>query len=211
MFTGIVRELGKVDGLKKERGICRISVKSKDIYKEARIGDSISVNGVCLTVTGKIADILSFDVMEETSRRSTLLELGKEDIVNLEGALRAGDVLGGHFVTGHIDCTGKIASMESRGESVILNIIIPREFEQLVVGKGSIALDGVSLTVGKIEGNILSVHIIPHTLKVTTLGFKEKGDKVNVEFDILGKYVIKAREKMPGSRVTEGFLKEHGF
>lgn len=211
MFTGIVRELGSVGKVERASGVLRLYIKAKDLYKEAKIGCSIAVNGVCLTVTGKKNGLLSFDVMEETAGRSTLSALKEKETVNLEGALKVGDDLGGHFVTGHVDCAGTISKIDRRNGNVGIKVTIPEEFGSLIVDKGSVALDGISLTVGNIGPDSFSVHLIPHTMKATNLAARKEGDKVNVEFDILGKYVIKNRIQARESRVTERFLREHGF
>ena len=190
MFTGIIKELGKVHRISGLGGIYRLSVEAKDIAGGLNIGDSVAVNGVCLTLTGKDRNALDFDVMGETFKRTNISKLRIDESVNLEGALRAGDPLGGHFVTGHIDCVGRIKEIRRMSDNYSIGVVFPEKYKKLVVEKGSIALDGISLTVGSVGDGKTIVHIIPHTLKVTTLGSKRPGDEVNMEFDIIGKYVL---------------------
>jgi riboflavin synthase len=190
MFTGIVKELGKVHRISGLGGIYKLSVEARDIAGGLNIGDSVSVNGACLTLTGKDKNILDFDVMGETFNRTNISKLKTGESVNLEGALRAGDPLGGHFVTGHIDCVGKIREIRRRSDNYSMEVSFPREYKKFVVEKGSVALDGISLTVGGVNEGSAVVHIIPHTLKVTTLGSRRPGDEINIEFDIIGKYIL---------------------
>ncbi len=211
MFTGIVKELGVVRGIASSWRMRRLDIESGEIAKAANIGDSVAVNGVCLTVVGNRQRVLSFDVMEETIRRSNLAGLRDTDRVNLESALRAGEAMGGHFVLGHIDCAGKIVGIKKSKDDISMTIEIPRGFDALLVERGSVAADGVSLTVGEVERNQFKVHLIPHTLKVTTLGGRRAGDRLNIEFDVLGKYILKARSPRSGSGLTEDFLREKGF
>lgn len=195
MFTGIIRELGIVKGISGLGRLYRLSVKSDDVSVSADIGDSVAVNGVCLTVTGKEKVILHFDVMGETVKRTNLAKIKYGDKVNLEGALRAGQQIGGHFVSGHIDCAGKIKFIGNNAGDISIDITFPENYSKLVADKGSIALDGVSLTVGKAGKGTVTVYMIPHTLKMTTLGFKRPGDEVNIEFDMIGKYISNSFEK----------------
>ncbi len=190
MFTGIVKELGNVRRISGLGGIYKLSLEAKDIVSALNIGDSVSVNGVCLTLTAKDRHILDFDVMGETFKRTNFSKLKIGESINLEPALRAGDPLGGHFVTGHIDCAGKVREVRRAGDNYSIEITFPVKYKKLVVEKGSISLDGISLTVGSVGDGSAIVHIIPHTLKATTLGSRHPGDEVNIEFDIIGKYII---------------------
>ena len=196
MFTGIVEEIGKVVSVSRGGAGCWIKIAvltssriSNSFFRGLRIGDSIAVNGVCLTVTA--FDDCSFcaDVMPETLRSSTLGALKCNDSVNLERALLVGDLLNGHIVTGHIDGTGVITSMREEGNAVVVSVRAAAELLKYVVMKGSVALDGTSLTVCKLHGNEFSVSLIPETRRRTVLGMKKVGDYVNIECDILGKYV----------------------
>ena len=211
MFTGIVKEIGIIDKIRRIGAARRLAVASKDIFKTVPVGGSVAVNGVCLTVVDKKQGMLSFDVVEETLRRSNLAYLRERDRVNLEDSLKAGDPLSGHFVLAHVDCVGDIVDMQKSGRDFSIKIKIPDGFDRFVVEKGSVALDGVSLTIGDVEEGRFCVYLIPHTLKATTLGSKKVGDKTNVEFDILGKYAIKAGGLEGDPNLTESFLKEHGF
>jgi len=212
MFTGLIREIGRLDSIEKRRSACRLVIESKDIFKDVEIGDSVSVNGVCLTLVDKKKRMLYFDVMEETFRRSTLEHIKADDLLNLETALRAESKLGGHFVQGHVDCVSKIKKIDIKGGEHALKVALPQEFRHLVVVKGSIAIDGVSLTIGEIDNDSFTVYIIPHTLKATTLSAKRSGDLVNLEFDVIGKYIARLSEyRACGGKITESFLKDHGF
>ena len=209
MFTGIIKELGIVQRFDRKDDLYRLVIESKEVSKSVDIGGSAAVNGVCLTLVGKNKKALSFDVMEETVRKTTFAVLKNGEKVNLEGALKADGSLGGHFVLGHIDCVGKIKRIQKSGKEFFMEIGFPGQFGNLVVEKGSIAIDGVSLTVGEIGSSIFKVYLIPYTIKETTLGFKKTGNDVNLEFDIIGKYAAGLPAKT--SRVTEDFLKSKGF
>ena len=211
MFTGIVKELGIVRGFNRAASVYTLDVASAAVSKDLAVGDSVSVNGVCLTLVSKSGGVLSFDVVEESVRRTALETLKIADKVNLEDSLRCGGPLGGHFVQGHVDCIGKVKKVENSGKEFILTVEIPSEFGHLIVEKGSVAIDGISLTVGEVGRGHFSVYIIPHTLKVTNLGARRAGDKVNIEFDIIGKYLARFRELDGETRITERFLKENGF
>lgn len=191
MFTGIIKELGRVHGISGLGNIYKLSIEAKDIIEGLTIGDSVAVNGACLTLTEKNKNVLGFDVMAETMRKTCLGKLRPKDPVNLEDALKAGGAIGGHFVTGHIDCVGRVRDVRRSSDEVSIEVTFPEEYRSLVVEKGSITLDGISLTIGKVIKNSVTVYIIPHTLKMTTLGKKRTGDDVNIEFDLIGKYIAK--------------------
>lgn len=213
MFTGIIQSLGTVQTLRRQGDLLRLGI-SAPFSAEVKVGDSISVNGVCLTAVKIDKNIIHFDVMAETLKTASLAALKLKDKVNLERALKASDSLGGHFVTGHIDTVGTIRRKEVNAEQAVLEIAIDSRFMSGIVQKGSVAVDGISLTVAEKRRDSFVVGIIPHTLKVTTLGFKKPGDTVNIELDALGKYARLKSEETPfphQSRITEEFLKEHGF
>ncbi|MFA6141701.1 MAG: riboflavin synthase [Candidatus Omnitrophota bacterium] len=213
MFTGIIKEVGVVRRFERARGfVRRLELESSEVIKDAKIGDSIAVNGICLTLIEKRDKAIAFDVMEETVERSGLSQLKIRDRVNLEGSIRAGEPLGGHFVQGHIDCAGRIVRIKNDcpGESSI-TVEFPAGYAALVVEKGSVTVDGVSLTVGETGPGNFRVYIIPHTLKMTNLGSKHAGDMVNLEFDILGKYIAKLDELRNKTSITEEYLKRNGF
>jgi riboflavin synthase len=185
MFTGLVEQMGEV-----RTAGTRLSVTTA-LAAELQRGDSIAVNGVCLTAVDIAADAFEADVMEETLERSALGRLREGDRVNLELALRVGDRLGGHFVQGHVDATGSVESVEEREHSRVVRVAAPAEVLRYVVEKGSIAIDGVSLTVVDVDDSGFSVSLIPETLERTTLGSVAPGDPVNLEVDMLAKYAVK--------------------
>ncbi len=219
MFTGLVETFGTISAVKDAGNGIRLSVKPLTDF-EVQSGDSVSVNGVCLTVTeyGKgvsqyapTSSELSFDVSPETLRSTNLGELRIGDKVNLERALRLSDRLGGHIVTGHVDGIGKIREKKEVGEYTFYSFESPAEILGYVVKKGSIAVDGVSLTVTDLDRRSFSVAIIPHTLAATNIGDKRIGDKVNLEADIIGKYVEKLLGKKDSDSGLMELLKEKGF
>lgn len=209
MFTGIIKEVGAITRIDRRGGIISISINSKEVSGDLSVGDSVAVNGVCLTAVKLAGATITFDVMEETMRRSGLGRLIEGDAVNLEGSMKADGVFGGHFVQGHIDCVGKIRGIDKAGGNFSMNIEVPASFGGLYVDKGSVAIDGVSLTIGGCKDNGFNVYLIPHTLGSSTLGKRKAGDSVNIEFDILGKYALKAQGRKAG--VTEKFLEDKGF
>jgi len=212
MFTGIIENLGIITSIKKTKNGIKLSMKSIS-DREVQIGESISVNGVCLTVSELQTQnsALFFDVSPETLKNTNLGELKVNDKVNIEMALRLTDRLGGHIVTGHIDGVGRIKDKKKEGEYTFFTFDAPDEVTRYIVKKGSVAVDGISLTVIDIAENSFKVAIIPHTLKVTTLGFKGIGDKVNLEADILGKYVEKFLSNRDNNIGLIERLKEEGF
>jgi len=195
LFTGLIVEMGDVVSLIRKGNGARLSLDAKTLSRDAKLGDSIAINGTCLTVVEIRGDVLSFDLSEETLGSSNLGELKVKDRVNLEPALRLDDRLGGHFVTGHIDGRGKIRSKTLEGD--VYKIVIGTEpwIAEYLVEKGSVAVDGISLTVVDVLKDGFSLVIIPHTSRLTTIGFKGTGDSVNVEVDILGKYVSRFLKK----------------
>ncbi|MFC1667747.1 riboflavin synthase [Candidatus Omnitrophota bacterium] len=195
MFTGIVEEIGTISAIHKTwTGAC-LKLKSHSVYRGAKSGDSIAMNGVCLSVTDIKGHVISFDVIEETLKRTTLGRLKVNDYINLERSLRADSRMGGHFVSGHVDYEGRINEELRSSDGAGFKISLPVEFSKFVVEKGSITLDGVSLTVAEVKKEYFAVYLIPHTLKVTTLGKKKKGDLVNIETDLLAKYLVKQTQK----------------
>lgn len=192
MFTGIVEDLGEVGGLKRKSKDVEFTFKAGSInLKEVVLGDSISVNGTCLTVTSLGKKTFTVDASHETLSKTNLgkLKVGKR--VNLERALKAGDKLGGHIVNGHVDGVGNVKSRAKKGESFEFIFSVPKKLSKYIVQKGSVAIDGVSLTVNAVKGNEFTVNIIPYTQDATTFGSLRKGSLVNIECDIIGKYVEK--------------------
>lgn len=209
MFTGLITELGTVVSINKKQESALLSIKASNTAKDAAIGDSIAVNGVCLTVVKKDSAIISFDVSFETFRNSNLGELKPGDRVNLEPSLTPSSKMGGHFVTGHVEAIGKIISKQRRGNAVKIEIETHENIIRYIVPKGSVTIDGISLTVVEINDSSFSVVIIPHTASVTTIGFKKAGDTVNLEPDILAKYVFKflsGREENSNKKVNDDTL-----
>lgn len=191
MFNGIIEEMGTVQHILARKNLCVVKIKAKKVLRGIKRGDSLAVDGVCLTVTAKRRGILTFDIMQETIRATTLGRLKMGQKVNLERALTFNSRISGHFVTGHIDSTGWIQKKITQANYTQLQIGLSRKrLIQYIVPKGSVALDGVSLTVGTVKKDHFSVYLIPLTKRVTTLGAKQKGDRVNVETDILAKYVV---------------------
>jgi riboflavin synthase len=191
MFTGLVEETGEVESFSRSKGSWRLKVTAPAVSGGVSTGESIAVNGCCLTAVEFSATGITFDVLEETRRLTNLASIVAGARVNLEQSLRADSRLGGHFVTGHIDGTGTIEVFEPRGPDHYLRVRGPEGSGRLLVPKGSIAVDGISLTVAEVEGDSFAVWIIPHTLAVTNLRARGAGDAVNLEFDMLGKYVEK--------------------
>ena len=189
MFTGIVEDLGEIVEVEELTEAARITVRSTVVTEDARLGDSIAVNGVCLTVISVTDGTFTADVMRETLDRSSLSKAHPEDKVNLERSVRLSDRLGGHLVQGHVDATGIIQQRTPAEHWEVVAVTLPGSIARYVVEKGSIAVDGISLTVTSVTDGRFEVSLIPETLKRTTLGFKQPGDCVNLEADIIGKYV----------------------
>jgi len=197
MFTGIVRYLGTVDDVRisDNRSALTLTVDIGYLADDIKVGDSISINGVCLTVVSKDSNSnkVTFNVIGETVKRTNLGMIKKGDRVNIEPSLRVGDSIDGHFVLGHVDCMGTIVDKVEEKDQVVMSIKVDnKDIMRYIAEKGSIAVDGVSLTVVSCSDDIFTVALIPHTLDVTTLGIKGKGEKVNIEVDILARYVMKS-------------------
>lgn len=212
MFTGIIEETGKLCEIKKETLSAKVKIQCRKVLEGTKVGDSIAVNGICLTVTSLAKDGFTADVMAETMRRSSLSELTVPGTVNLERAMAAGGRFGGHIVSGHIDGTGTITSIRQEENAVWFTISAEPKLLRYIVEKGSVALDGISLTVASVAEKEFQVSVIPHTRQETSLAEKKTGSILNIECDIVGKYIEKffAYEK-PESKITENFLMEHGF
>ena len=194
MFTGLVREVGQVVWLRRADRVVQLLVKGPRTATRVRVGESVSVNGCCLTVTAQREGQFMFDLLTESLDRTNLGQLKPGHPVNLERALRVDGRLGGHFVQGHVDGTAQVVALEEKGPDLRIDIALPREFARYVVYKGSIAINGASLTVSAVNPADFSVWVIPHTLEHTNLGDLEAGDLVNLEFDILAKYVERLLE-----------------
>lgn len=215
MFTGLVEEIGRIESIIKSEKSARITILANEVLKGGKLGDSISTNGVCLTITAFTSHSFTIDVMAETMRKSNLRFLKPGNEVNLERALKVGDRLGGHLVSGHIDGIGTIKSYEKEDNAVWLSIQIVPQLLRYIIQKGSVAIDGVSLTVAYVDEIQFKVSIIPHTKEVTTLLKKKTGDEVNIECDMVGKYIEKFLQPEKSAASKEGididFLSKHGF
>jgi len=217
MFTGIIEEIGKVRSLKKAGESAQMSVEARTILEDIHEGDSICVSGACLTVVAYDANAFTLDVSPETLSATTLGELKPGDAVNLERAIKAGGRFGGHMVSGHVDGVGTLIRKTAQGNSQVMTFSAPGEILSTSVPKGSMAVDGVSLTINEIGGESFSVSIIPHTARMTTLGVRGIGSRVNLEADLIGKYVRRILnqrdegEKSAHGKIDLGFLSEHGF
>jgi riboflavin synthase len=197
MFTGLIQTLARVKSVEGDgHGGKTLTLADAALAPKLEVGESIAVNGACLTVVRRGGEEFAFQVGPETLARTTLANLGPGDRVNLERALRAGDPIGGHFVTGHVDATGTVAELQPGGDWLTAWFAFPKEFGELMVSKGSVAVDGVSLTVVGVEADRFSVMLIPHTREQTTLGHRAVGDAVNLEFDLLAKHVRKLVQNM---------------
>jgi len=213
LFTGLVAEKGVVEKIARSRFSAVLTLRAQMAASGLEVGESIAVNGVCLTVTAFDSGTFTVDVMLETLKKTNLGLLQPGSRVNLERALRLGDRVGGHLVTGHVDGTGVVARLKERGIATEMWVEVPPELEKYLVPRGSVALDGVSLTIADLQPGALMVSLIPHTKEITTLGEKKIGDILNIETDILGKYVHHLFSGRETSRegITESFLAEHGF
>ena len=211
MFTGIIEEVGIIKQVYKDNKSLKLNIDAKKILNNVKIGDSISTNGVCLTVISILDKTFTVDVMPESTKRSNLGALKKGDDVNLERALKANGRFDGHMVSGHIDGTGKIVSYNKDENAVWIRIKADDKILKYVVEKGSITLDGVSLTVAYVFDDGFSVSIIPHTGSITTLLNNKIGNEINIECDILGKYIEKLIGLNNNSKLDIDFLKDNGF
>ncbi len=220
MFTGIIEEIGEITSIANGAKSSKLTIKGAKIFEDMHIGDSIAVNGVCLTVTSKTSNKFTADVMAETLRRSSLGNLKNGSYVNLERAMAANGRFGGHIVSGHIDGTGVIENYEREDNAVWVTVKTPANLLRYIIEKGSIAIDGISLTVAYVDNTCFKVSLIPHTRSHTTLLDKKVGDVVNLENDVVGKYVEKLLKvgdgidkpaKESSSQITEDFLLKHGF
>lgn len=209
MFTGIIEEIGEIAAIRRGAVSCELSISGNIIFDDLKLGDSVAVNGLCLTVTSIHENIFTADVMAESMRRSNLGTLQKGSRVNLERAMSANGRFGGHIVSGHIDGIGFVRSLVREDNAVWVTVGAEENIMRYIVEKGSVSIDGISLTVARVFKDAFSVSIIPHTGRETTLLSKKVSDKVNLECDIVGKYVEKLIGRSDG--ITEDFLKEYNF
>lgn len=210
MFTGIIQELGTIKGITKKDDLTVIEIESKDLLKDLKVGDSISVEGICSTVTDLKPDSFLIEFMPETMEITSASTWQINDKINLEPAMKLSDKINGHFVSGHIDSTGKITNIKEGEKTKDISISHPHEFSKFIAMKGSISVDGISLTVSKIEEKEFTISLIPHTIENTTLGIKKVGDKVNLEVDLLSRYLKQLFDERDRETSYE-FLKDRGF
>jgi len=213
MFTGIIEDIGKVEAVKSGVNSARLRIKSEEIPKDLKVGDSVSVNGVCLTVTEYARTGFTVDAVPETMQRSNLGNLHAGSPVNLERALRVGDRMGGHMMSGHVDSKGVIQSIEKEENAVWFTVSLTNEFLKYLIPKGSVGIDGISLTVVDVSDTSFTVSVIPHTLKETTLAIRQKGEEVNIECDMTAKYIERflAFKNESKKDITMDYLKENGY
>ncbi len=215
MFTGLIEAVGTVRGLRSTGGSTQLQIASSLVNDGLQLGESIAVNGACLTVVAWDNSSFSVDVSPETLACTTLGQLQSGQPVNLERALRLSDRLGGHLVSGHIDCVATVVRRSVDGNAIRFEFSVPAAISRYIVAKGSVAVDGISLTVNRAEEDLFSVAVIPHSLEKTTLKDRAAGDRVNIETDLLGRYVERLlagkTETEPGSHLNLDFLAKNGF
>lgn len=212
MFTGIITEVGTVAGVVRRGGGIELSVRAPQSAAELKVNDSVSINGVCQTVIARTGDVVRVEAVEETLKKTTLGRLQAADRVNLELSVRLSDRLGGHLVQGHVDCVGRIERVTQQAMSWLLDVGYPPEFSRYLIPVGSVAVDGISLTVADLRDGSFAVSIIPHTLAKTTLGRAVAGMEVNLEFDVVGKYIERLLGEGKGlSGLTREKLSSWGY
>jgi len=212
MFTGIIEEKGTLKAIQSDQKSAKLTIQAEKVLKETKIGDSIATNGVCLTVTDMKASTFTVDVMFETLKRSTLFKLKKGDTLNLERALKASDRLGGHMMSGHVDDVGTLESLKDEGIATLYTFKTDPSITRYITEKGSIGINGVSLTVIDVDEDTFSVSLIPETKRETNIGDLVVGSKVNLEVDMIAKYVEKLlKPHKKKSAITKSFLEENGY
>ena len=213
MFTGIIEEIGKIAKTNPIAGGLSIKIEASKILDETKVNDSICIDGVCLTVTNLDESGFWVDAVGATLEKTTFTSIKSSSLVNLERSVRLNDRLGGHLVQGHVNGIGTISEIKKLGENYLLNIDVPENLERYLIKEGSIAINGISLTIANLNKNIVSISVIPHTWQNTNLKFKKINDKVNVEIDVLAKYVerLLTKNDTSGKNITENWLKEIGY
>jgi len=214
MFTGLIEDIGTITGISRIGNGVELSIKSERFVDQVKNGDSISVNGVCLTIVDIKDNKLFFQAVEETMKKTSMRQVKQNALVNLERALEVGERFGGHYVTGHVDCIGRISNIITRAESWLFEITIDEDFSDYIVPSGSIAIDGVSLTIASISSlKSINISIIPHTYHVTIFHTYHIGSEVNIEFDLFGKYIVEYLRKHTGKPrgITMDTLKNLGY
>jgi len=214
MFTGIVEEIGKIEKITPIAGGFTLQIKAEKVIEELAVNDSVCIDGVCLTVTKFDKNSFLVDAVGATLEKTTFNQIKADTLVNLERSVRLNDRLGGHLVQGHVNGIGTISEIKKLGENYLVKVIVPQELEKYLIKEGSIAINGISLTIAEMNNNEISLSIIPHTWQKTNLKVKKVNDNVNVEIDILAKYVEKLLTKVNNSsnkNISESWLKEIGY
>jgi len=212
MFTGIIKAMGSVERILPQGGDFRITFRADNIvWRDFEIGESIAVNGVCLTAIKLHEDGFDADVSGETMRVSTFKKLAENTPVNLEPSLAIGERIGGHFVSGHVDCIGQIVSRQKDARSIAFEIDLPEKYARYIAAKGSVCIDGVSLTVNEIHNTVFTVNVIPHTADATVIGYYSVGDKINIEVDLIARYLERLIDQPNNGVITKEFLKVNGY
>ena len=211
MFTGIIEEIGIISNIERSATSCKLTINASKILDDCKIGDSIAINGTCLTVTKRSDNNFVADVMAETMRRTNLETLKSGDKVNLERSLRPSDRLGGHIVAGHVDEVGRITALVPEGIATLMTVTVSSEIMRYIAVKGSVCVDGVSLTVTEVTDASFQVSLIPFTKENTILGLKHIRDRVNIEVDMLARYVERLMFQQEKKGIDEEFLKKYGF
>lgn len=217
MFTGLVEEIGKITEVRRTGEAMKLTIEASHILTDVNSGDSIAVNGICLTVTNYTSSSFTIDVMPETFYHTNLNQATKGTLVNTERAMTPNKRFGGHFVAGHVDGIAQLVDKKEKDNAVYFTFRTEEELTKYMIPKGSIAIDGISLTLVNVEDDSFTVSIIPHTLKETTLGFKQVGQTANIEVDMLGKYIEKFMNRFSeaksssSSKISETLLRENGF
>ncbi|MDQ1272741.1 MAG: riboflavin synthase [Planctomycetota bacterium] len=213
MFTGIIEHLASVKNLSLKAGGGELFLNFSGFYNDLTLGESIAINGTCLTIREISGKVVSFDVSGETLKKTTLEKLRYGENVNIERALRVGDRLGGHFVTGHVDGIGTVKGKKQSTDQCTMSFSVEKRLADMMIEKGSVAIDGISLTIVDLADGAFSVALIPYTLTSTTLGFKKVGDPVNIEIDMMGKWIKKLLMNIQGGKpgITQEQLMEQGF
>lgn len=210
MFTGLIEEVGRVKSINTFGGGIRLTIEAKVILADLKLGDSININGACQTVVSFNEKSFTVEAVEETLRKTNLGLLKTDNKVNLESSLTLNKKLGGHFVLGHVDTTGKITAIERLSSSMLMSISYPAKFSNYIINVGAITVNGISLTIARFSKTTFTVSVIPHTWQETNLQYSKIGDEVNIEFDVLGKYVAKILGK-DESDITDDWLKKLGY
>lgn len=211
MFTGIIETTGTIAGIRPRGNYKLLTIRPQRRFENLVMGESIAVDGCCLTVTDIAGEGFTVEASQESIAATIVKHYGRKTVVNLERALRPNDRLGGHFVTGHVDCTGEIAALEKKGESLVVAVRFPESFSELIVSKGSVALNGISLTVNNIKGFVFDVNVIPYSLDQTTVGSFKKQAAVNLEFDLIGKYIARMGQLNKGQKSIIDKLTAYGW